>query len=69
MPALFLTRLHREPRSNSKAKRRLEWFPRWALDQALAHTVDWHLAWRMGADMRAFSLQQIVAYEIAMEAA
>jgi CDP-glucose 4,6-dehydratase len=54
---------------SSKAKQRLEWCPRWALDQALAHTIDWHLAWRRGADMRAFSLQQIVAYEAAMETA
>ncbi len=51
---------------SSKAKQRLNWRPRWALEQALKHTVDWHLAWRKGADMRAFSLQQIVAYETAM---
>jgi CDP-glucose 4,6-dehydratase len=48
---------------SSKAKQRLNWRPRWALEQALAHTVDWHLAWRNGADMREFSLQQIAAYE------
>jgi len=54
---------------SGKAKRRLNWRPRWALEQALAHTVDWHLAWRKGADMRAFSLQQIAAYETAMGAA
>lgn len=51
---------------SSKAKQRLNWRPRWPLEQALAHTVDWHLAWRNGADMRAFSLQQIAVYETAM---
>ncbi len=54
---------------SGKAKQRLNWWPRWALEQALAHTVDWHLAWRQGADMRAYSLQQIAAYETAMGAA
>lgn len=54
---------------SSKAKQRLKWRPRWPLEQALAHTVDWHLAWRKGVDMRAFSLQQIATYETAMEAA
>lgn len=54
---------------SSKAKQRLGWRPRWNLEQALAHTVDWHLAWRQGTDMQAFSLQQIAAYEMAMEEA
>lgn len=51
---------------SSKSKQRLNWRPRWALEQALAHTVDWHLAWRKGTDMREYSLQQITAYEAAM---
>lgn len=54
---------------SSKARQRLNWHPRWMLEQALMHTVDWHLAWRDGADMRTFSLEQIAAYEAAMEAA
>ena len=54
---------------SGKANQRLNWRPRWALEQALAHTVDWHLAWRQGADMRAYSLQQIAVYETAMGAA
>ncbi|MBF8176672.1 CDP-glucose 4,6-dehydratase [Herminiimonas contaminans] len=54
---------------SNKAKQRLHWRPRWILEQALAHTVDWHLAWREGADMRAFSLQQIATYETAMSIA
>jgi CDP-glucose 4,6-dehydratase len=48
---------------SSKAKNRLAWHPRWDLDQALAHTVEWHSAWKKGADMKAFSLQQIFEYE------
>jgi CDP-glucose 4,6-dehydratase len=54
---------------SSKAKCRLGWYPHWPLDQALAQTVDWHLAWRAGRDMQAFSLQQITAYEAAMRPA
>ncbi len=54
---------------SGKAKQRLNWRPCWALEQALAHTVDWHLAWRQGADMHAYSLQQIATYEMAMGAA
>ncbi len=54
---------------SGKAKQRLKWRPRWGLDQALMHTVDWHLAWRNGTDMCEFSLQQIAAYETAMGAA
>ncbi|MDR2186445.1 MAG: CDP-glucose 4,6-dehydratase [Azonexus sp.] len=50
---------------SAKAKRRLSWHPRWPLEQALAATIDWHLAWRKGTDMRAFSLSQIAAYEAA----
>lgn len=51
---------------SGKAIRQLNWRPRWALEQALAYTVDWHLAWRKGADMRSLSLQQIADYESAM---
>lgn len=52
---------------SAKAKQKLSWRPRWSLDHALAQTVDWHLAWRDGVDMEAFSLQQIAAYEGAMK--
>lgn len=53
---------------SAKAKQNLGWYPRWQLEQALARTVDWHLAWRRGDDMHAFSLQQIASYEGAMGA-
>jgi CDP-glucose 4,6-dehydratase len=48
---------------SSKAIRKLHWRPRWVLEQALSQTVDWHLAWRKGANMQVFSLEQIAKYE------
>ena len=48
---------------SSKAKSRLGWKPRWTLEQALDRTLEWHGAWTRGCDMRAFSLNQIRAYE------
>ena len=48
---------------SSKAKSRLGWKPRWHLPEALAHTLEWHNAWREGADMANFSLCQIRDYE------
>ena len=46
----------------SKAKARLDWHPRWHLDETLGKIVDWHRAHRDGKDMRAFSLSQIKLY-------
>jgi CDP-glucose 4,6-dehydratase len=48
---------------SSKAKTRLGWSPRWDLATALEMTLAWHQAWRQGADMAAFSLNQIHAYQ------
>jgi CDP-glucose 4,6-dehydratase len=48
---------------SSQAQAELGWAPRWSLEQALQHTVLWHRAWLRGADMVAFSLSQIAAYE------
>lgn len=48
---------------NRKAKKELRWTPRWSLEDALERTVEWHRAWRDGADMHAFSLAQIRDYE------
>ncbi|NEV60540.1 CDP-glucose 4,6-dehydratase [Thiorhodococcus minor] len=47
---------------SAKAIGRLGWRPRWDLGQALDRTLDWHRAWRDGADMRRVSLQQIDCY-------
>ena len=46
----------------SQARQRLGWYPRLSLEQALAYTVDWQLAWRDGQDMQAYSLKQIAKY-------
>jgi CDP-glucose 4,6-dehydratase len=43
----------------SKAKMRLNWRPRWHLDETLAAIVDWHHAHQAGKNMRNFSLAQI----------
>lgn len=48
---------------SGKARARLGWQPRWSLEQALAHILDWHHAWRSGQDMRAFTHAQIHAYQ------
>lgn len=48
---------------SAKAKARLNWQPRWPLSTALDLTLAWHQAWRDGADMNDFSLQQIHRYE------
>lgn len=48
---------------SSKAKAKLQWFPRWDLASALSYTLDWHQAWKDNADMANISLAQIQAYE------
>jgi CDP-glucose 4,6-dehydratase len=47
---------------SSKARERLGWAPAWELDTALERIVEWHVAQRDGADMRALTLAQIDAY-------
>ena len=46
----------------SKAKARLDWQPRWALQQALQASVEWHQQWLAGADMKAVTHEQISSY-------
>ena len=46
----------------SKAKMRLDWHPRWHLEDALSAIVEWHRAHRDGKDMRELTLRQISAY-------
>ena len=46
----------------SKAKMRLNWHPRWHLDETLVAIVDWHRACQAGKNMRDFSLGQIQQY-------
>jgi CDP-glucose 4,6-dehydratase len=46
----------------SKAKSRLDWRPRWHLEDALTAIVDWHRAHQAGHDMRTVTLRQIARY-------
>jgi len=48
---------------NARARERLGWRPRWSIEQALARTLEWHLAWRKGSRMQANCLAQLRAYE------
>jgi CDP-glucose 4,6-dehydratase len=47
---------------NRKARVALGWAPRWPLDTALDATLEWHLAWRRGADMASECAAQIRRY-------
>jgi CDP-glucose 4,6-dehydratase len=47
---------------SSKARARLAWRPKLALQQAIQATTDWHRAWLKGSDMRSFTLLQIENY-------
>jgi CDP-glucose 4,6-dehydratase len=46
----------------SKAKMRLDWHPRWHLQDALETIIEWHRAHRDGKGMRDLTLRQINAY-------
>jgi CDP-glucose 4,6-dehydratase len=46
-----------------KARAELGWRPQLRLNKALEWIVDWYRMWQSGADMNAFTLQQIAAYE------
>jgi CDP-glucose 4,6-dehydratase len=47
---------------SSKSRAQLRWAAPWRLAKALEMTVAWHLAWRQGVDMQAFSRLQIQEY-------
>ena len=46
----------------SKAKMRLDWQPRWKLDDTLERIVSWHKAWINGADMQECAINEITDY-------
>lgn len=48
---------------SSHARHLLSWRPRWSLDTALRHTLDWHDGWRQGDDMHALCLRQIALHQ------
>ncbi|MDP9203518.1 MAG: CDP-glucose 4,6-dehydratase [Gemmatimonadota bacterium] len=50
---------------STDARSKLGWKPRWSLECALEKTVRWYQAWARGADVRALTVEQIQAYEIA----
>lgn len=47
----------------SKARQHLCWSPRWTLETALSHIVDWHQSWRQNANMHSICLDQITQYQ------
>jgi len=47
----------------SRARADLGWTPRLRLETALEWLVAWYRAWQSGAEMHAFTLEQIAAYE------
>jgi CDP-glucose 4,6-dehydratase len=48
----------------SRARSDLAWSPRLRLETALEWLVEWYHAWQSGADMHAFTLAQIAAYQL-----
>lgn len=50
---------------STKAKERLNWYPRWQLEQTVEETVSWYRHWIDGADMLAASRAQIERYAAA----
>jgi len=46
----------------SKARSRLDWQPRWNLEQALERIVRWHRAWLAGDDMQQLCFAQIAEF-------
>lgn len=51
---------------SSRARQVLGWQPRWTLQQCLTQTLDWHLAWQNGDDMRTVTLGQLNLYRGAL---
>ncbi|MGJ8620588.1 MAG: CDP-glucose 4,6-dehydratase [Methylophilaceae bacterium] len=47
----------------TKAHSKLGWQPKWTIERALEHVVDWYQAYRHQEDMHAFSMKQIVQYQ------
>lgn len=47
---------------SSRARQSLGWKPRWSLQQCLERTLDWHMAWKAGENMREVTLNQLNLY-------
>lgn len=48
---------------SSKARKQLNWQPRWQLQTALEKTLEWHEAWQRSEDMRSVTLAQMNDYQ------
>jgi CDP-glucose 4,6-dehydratase len=48
---------------SSKAKNKINWFPRWSIVEAIDYTLEWHNAYKNGRNMTSISLKQIQMYE------
>jgi CDP-glucose 4,6-dehydratase len=48
---------------STKARERLQWEPRWNLEEALRRTVEWAKTYRDGGDVRATTTEQIRAHQ------
>ncbi|WP_341915010.1 CDP-glucose 4,6-dehydratase [Polaromonas sp. YR568] len=48
----------------SKAQSRLDWHPRWRIEQAIERIVVWHRAYLAGQNMRDIALGQIEGYQL-----
>lgn len=46
----------------SKAKERLDWFPKWNLEIALEKTISWYKSYYNGENMKDITLQQLEEY-------
>ncbi|MEC0370789.1 CDP-glucose 4,6-dehydratase [Paenibacillus chibensis] len=51
----------------SKSKSRLNWSPKWDLNEALNQTIEWTIAYKNGSDLRQVSFNQIKKYEDCIE--
>lgn len=47
---------------SARARQLLGWRTRWSLRECLEHTLEWHLAWKRGDDLRAVTLDQLNLY-------
>ena len=47
---------------SGRARQLLGWRTRWSLRECLEHTLQWHLAWKRGDDLRGVTLDQLNLY-------
>lgn len=47
---------------SSKAKKSLNWNPRWDIETSLTKTIEWHKAWKNNEDMEKITLDQIMQF-------